>query len=169
VARATVGDATFADLDMPLSVLAADLAGRRSVLMRDGPVAPALVAAMTVPGVHEPARRGDQRLVDAVVLAPVPTEGLTDVDVTIGVNLLGSRALSEWPGAPNQARAPRDRDPVVESGAAQLRTAADVPVTPEFGPGTWRDFHLADRYQAAGEEAMEAALRVLASQARPAR
>ena len=173
VARDTVGETTFADLDVPLAVLAADLAGRRTVLMSEGPLADALVAAMTVPGLHEPARRGDQRLVDAVVLAPVPTEGLSGVDVTIGVNLLGGRTLTQWPEVPLRARAARD--PVVESlelashaAAAQQTTAADVPVTPDLGPGTWRDFHLADRFLAAGEEAMEAALRVLASHARPA-
>ena len=69
---------------------------------------------------------------------------------------------------------PRDRDPVVESlelashAAAASQTAeAAVGVTPRFGPGTWRDFGRADRYLAAGEEAMEAALRALGALARP--
>lgn len=44
---------------------------------------------------------------------------------------------------------------------------ADVPITPRFGPGTWRYFHLADRYLAAGEQAAEAALPRLAALARP--
>jgi len=42
-----------------------------------------------------------------------------------------------------------------------------VPVTPRFGPGTWRDFRHADRFLAAGEEAMEQALSRLRAQARP--
>jgi hypothetical protein len=53
------------------------------------------------------------------------------------------------------------------AAAAAQTDAADVPVTPVFGPGTWRDFDLADRYLAAGEEAMEKALPGLLALARP--
>ena len=128
---------------------------------------------MTVPGLYPPVRRGDQRLVNAVVLTPVPTAGLAGVNVTIAVNLLGRQALQASPGAPEPERAARDRDPVIESlelasfGAAAAQTAAaSVPVTPRFGPGTWRDFRHADRLLAAGEEAMEQALSGLRALAR---
>ena len=174
LARATTADAGFADLAMPLAVLAADLAAQRPVSLTEGGVADALVAAMTVPGLYPPVRRGDQRLVDAVVLTPVPTAALAGVNVTIAVNLLGRQALPAWPGAPEPERAARDRDPVIESlelasfGAAAAQTAAaSVPVTPRFGPGTWRDFRHADRFLAAGEEAMEQALSGLRALARP--
>ena len=54
-------------------------------------------------------------------------------------------------------------------GEAEQQTAlADVPVTPVFGPGTWRDIRLADRYLRAGEEAMEKALPALRALATPA-
>ncbi len=175
-ARETTLDARFADLAVPLTVLAADLAGKRPAVMDEGSVAQALVTAMTVPGLYTPVRQGEQRLVDAVVLTPVPTAALTGVDVTIAVNLFGSATSPAWPGAeqsPEAAR--RDRDPVVESlelashaAAAAQTAAADVPVTPNLGPGNWRDFGLAEAYLAAGEEAMEAALPVLAALARPA-
>jgi predicted acylesterase/phospholipase RssA len=174
LARETTADAGFADLAMPLSVLTADLSAQRPVLLTEDGVADALVAAMTVPGLYPPVRRGDQRLVDAVVLTPVPTAALAGVDVTIAVNLLGRQALPAWPGEPGPERATRDRDPVVESlelasfGAAAAQTAAaSVPVTPRFGPGTWRDFRHADQYLVAGEEAMEEALSGLRALARP--
>jgi NTE family protein len=159
---------------MPLTVLTADLSAQRPVSLTEDGVADALVAAMTVPGLYPPVRRGDQRLVDAVVLTPVPTAALAGVDVTIAVNSLGRQALPAWPGAPEPERAARDRDAVVESlelassGAAAAQTAAaSVPVTPRFGPGTWRDFRHADRFLAAGEEAMEQALSGLRALARP--
>ena len=47
---------------------------------------------MTVPGLYPPVRRGDQRLVDAVILTPVPTAALAGVDVTIAVNSWPSSA-----------------------------------------------------------------------------
>ena len=174
LARETTADAAFADLAMPLSVLTADLSAQCPVALTEDGVADALVAAMTVPGLYPPVRRGDQRLVDAVVLTPVPTAALAGVDVTIAVNSLGRQALPAWPGAPGPERAARDRDPVIESlelassGAAAAQTAAaSVPVTPRFGPGTWRDFRHADRFLAAGEEAMEQALSGLRALARP--
>ena len=176
LARETTADAGFADLAVPLAVLTADLAAQRPVSLTQDRVADALVAAMTVPGLYPPVRRGDQRLVDAVVLTPVPTAALAGVDVTIAVNLLGRQALSAWPDAPEPERAGRDRDPVVESlelasfsAAAAQTAAASVPVTPRFGPGTWRDFRHADRFLAAGEEAMEQALTGLRALARPGR
>ena len=176
LARETTADAGFADLAMPLAVLTADLAAQRPVSLTQDGVADALVAAMTVPGLYPPVRRGDQRLVDAVVLTPVPTAALAGVDVTIAVNLLGRQALPAWPDAPEPERAARDRDPVVESlelassaAAAAQTAAASVPVIPRFGPGTWRDFRHADRFLAAGEEAMEQALSGLRALARPGR
>ncbi|MBV9680864.1 MAG: cyclic nucleotide-binding domain-containing protein, partial [Solirubrobacterales bacterium] len=93
LARETTADARFADLAMPLAVMAADLAAQCPVSLTEGRVADALVAATTVPGLYLPVRRGDQRLVDAVVLTPVPTAALAGVDVTIAVNLLGRQAL----------------------------------------------------------------------------
>jgi len=44
---------------------------------------------------------------------------------------------------------------------------ADVPVTPLFGPSSWRDFHLADLFFEAGREAAEEQLPKLQSLARP--
>ena len=160
---------------MPLTVLAADLAGKQPAVLDEGPVAQALVTAMTVPGLYPPVRRGDQRLVDAVVLTPVPTSALTGVDVTIAVNLFGSVTSPAWPGATAGHDAGQsDRDPVVESlelashAAAAAQTAeADVQVTPDLGRGNWRDFGLAEQYLEAGEEAMEAALPALRALARP--
>jgi len=178
LARETTGEAAFEDLAIPLVVMAADLAGRRAVPISSGPLADALVAGMTVPGLYPPVRRGAQRLVDAVVLAPVPVRWLDPhaVDITVAINLLGRETLPEWPGsAPAPRRRHAGRDVVVESlelaslGQAERQTAlAHVPVTPVFGPGTWRDIHLADQYLKAGEAAMTAALPSLRALANPA-
>jgi hypothetical protein len=44
---------------------------------------------------------------------------------------------------------------------------ADIPITPRFGPGEWRDFHLADQFLAAGRVEAEQALPALRSLALP--
>jgi len=110
----------------------------------------------------------------------VPTEAViaAGADVTVAVNLLGRETLPAWPGEgppdPRARPAGAARDAVVEAlevaqidGAARQAGLADVPITPRFGPGTWRHFHLADRYLAAGAEAAEAALPRLGALARP--
>ncbi len=99
VAMETTAGARFDDLLVPLAVVAADLSEQRALVLAEGTLASAVVPAMTVPGLHPPARRGRQRLVDAVVLTPVPTAALADVDVTVAVNLLARQALDRWPGA----------------------------------------------------------------------
>jgi hypothetical protein len=45
---------------------------------------------------------------------------------------------------------------------------ADVVITPRFGPGEWRDFHLADLFLAAGRLAAQAQLPTLRTLALPA-
>jgi hypothetical protein len=44
---------------------------------------------------------------------------------------------------------------------------ADVPITPQFGPGSWRDFQLADLFLAAGREAAVGQMDALRAIARP--
>jgi hypothetical protein len=46
---------------------------------------------------------------------------------------------------------------------------ADVVVTPLFGPGSWRDFHLGDLFLEAGRQAAEDALPTLRALANPGR
>ena len=178
IARETTAERTFESLAVPLTIMAADLEGRRPAAITTGPIHEALVAAMSVPGLYPPVAVRSQRLVDAVVLTPVPTAALVTAgaDVTIAVNLLGRDMLEAWPGsAPEVSSRPRGgRDTIIESlevaqiGASARKTAlADVPITPLFGPGTWRHFHLADQFMAAGAAAAEAALPALRSLARP--
>ena len=160
--------------------MATDLEGRRSTPMTSGRLDEVLVAAMAVPGLYSPIPNADQRLVDAVVTTPVPSEAViaAGAEVSVAVNLLGRDMLAVWPDEDpadlRPAPAGRARDTLVESlevaqiGAAARQAAlADVPITPRFGPGTWRYFHLADRYLRAGAEAAEAALPTLAALARP--
>jgi hypothetical protein len=51
--------------------------------------------------------------------------------------------------------------------SARHAALADVPITPRFGPGEWRDFQLADLYVEAGREAALAQLPALQTLSRP--
>jgi hypothetical protein len=49
----------------------------------------------------------------------------------------------------------------------RLTARADVPITPLFGPGTWRHMHLGSLFFTAGQKAAEAQLSLLGMLARP--
>ena len=106
-------------------------------------------------------------------------------DITIAVNLLGREALPRWPddkgtGSPvdvttgSSGSGGRVRDTVVEvlelaqlEASTRVTAQADVPITPRFGPSTWRHVRLGPRFVAAGAEAAETQLARLAALARP--
>ncbi len=179
--RETTADRTFADLTISATVMTADLASRSPAPIRSGPVWEALVAALSIPGLYPPYVRGAQRLVDAVSLTPVPLDAVVEAgaDVTVAVNLLGRETLPRWPGddghlAPSTAHGGKARDTVMEvlelaqiDASARQTARADVPVTPRFGPGSWRNMHLGPQCLDAGRVAAEAALSHLAALARP--
>ncbi len=180
--RQTTADRTFADTVIPLTIMAVDLSARAPAPLRDGPLWEALLAATALAGVFPPREQDGKRLVDGLALVPVPTGSVVEdgADVTVSVNLIGRETLSAWPGSsPPDVTDTRRRRGVLDNLlevmdlsqlAESVRHAelADVVITPRFGPGEWRDFHLADLYLAAGRAAAEEQLPTLRSLALPA-
>jgi NTE family protein len=178
----TTGGRTFADTLIPLCVMAVDLSARAPAPQREGPLWEALLAATALAGVFPPFERDGQRLVDGLALVPVPTGALfhDGADVTVAVNLIGREVLPSWrDGPPPQAPVERRRRGVLDNllevmdlsqlaESARHAGQADVVITPRFGPGEWRDFHLADLFLAAGRAAAEEQLPALRSLALPA-
>jgi NTE family protein len=181
ILRETTKDKTFADLSKPLSVMTVDLNGRAAAPVSDGPLWEALLAATALAGIFPPYERDGQRLVDGLALVPVPTDEVHELgaDLSIAVNIISSETLPAWPGETPPAEepaGPRSRmlDTLLEvMDLAQMRSSerhtarADVPITPLFGPSSWRDFHLADLFLEAGRRAAEEQLHLLRSRARP--
>lgn len=179
--RDTTRERSFADTLIPLTVMAVDLSERAPAPLRDGPLWEALLAATALAGVFPPYERNGNRLVDALALVPVPTGALVQdgADVTVSVNLISADTLASWPGGPPpEPPAGRRRRGVLDNLlevmdlsqlAESVRHAdlADVVITPRFGPGEWRDYHLADQYLAAGRAAAEDQLSTLSSLALP--
>jgi len=167
VFRETTGDATFDDLVIPLVVMTVDLVSREPAPIVEGPIWQALLAATALAGIFPPYEANGRRLVDGLALVPVPTRAVADAgaDVTASVNLISRDTLPAWPGQapPEQPEGqPRSRmlDTLLEvMDLSQLASSerhaalADVPITPRFGPSTWREFHLADLFLEAGREA----------------
>ncbi|MFN8636613.1 MAG: cyclic nucleotide-binding domain-containing protein [Chloroflexota bacterium] len=173
ILAAAVGDRTFADLTVPLLVVATDLEERREAIFQQGRLEEALHASSAQPGAFPPVEIDGRGYIDGVVLAPVPTGPLEEAGagVVIGVNLYGRDQLVSWPDPaaepvnPAPLRIPRMLESLFRTQdlqqvdlSEQLMKRVDVAVTPRFGPCTWRDFYRADQFVAAGEAAAEAAL-----------
>jgi NTE family protein len=161
--------------------MTADLNALAPAPITDGPLWEALLAATALAGMFPPHEQDGKRLVDGLALVPVPTDAVRDAgaDVTVAVNIISRRTLPAWPGAevpPEPTRGPRSRmlDTLLEvMDMAQLDSSerhaarADVAITPLFGPGSWRDFHLADLFLEAGRQAAQEQLPNLRALARP--
>jgi NTE family protein len=63
---------TFADLVIPLRVVAADLDTGEEVVFTSGPLQPALLASAALPGIYPPIRHDGRTLVDGAVVDTVP-------------------------------------------------------------------------------------------------
>ena len=72
--RQLYGDATFAQLRLPIAVVAADLAMGKRVVLDSGAVALAARATSAIPGVFAPVRLGDAVLVDGAVVTRLPVD-----------------------------------------------------------------------------------------------
>jgi len=82
---------TFEDLKIPLSVVATDFHACEQVVYASGPLAPAVAASMSIPGLFRPIDFGGRVLVDGGAVNPLPYDLLFDradivvaVDVTFG-------------------------------------------------------------------------------------
>ena len=179
--REVTQEKAFDDLAIPLVVMAVDLVERRPAMITEGLLWPSLLAATSVAGLFPPFERDGQRLVDGIALVPVPTDAArhAGADITVAVNLIGRSVLPEWPGVESQPEGPKGpgsrmletllevMDLAQLDSSERFTARADVAITPQFGPCTWRDFHLADLFLEAGREAAERALPALQALARP--
>ncbi len=80
---------TFAELDLPLALVAVDLNSRREIILREGPVALALRATTAVPGLFTPLELDGRRLVDGGLLNNLPVDAARQLgaDVVIAVDV----------------------------------------------------------------------------------
>jgi NTE family protein len=68
-----LGDKTFADLKIPLALMAVDMKSGQEVILTDGPLLPAVLASSAVPAVFPPVHIGDMELADGGVIDSLAT------------------------------------------------------------------------------------------------
>lgn len=167
---------TFADLRLPLSMVAVDIRTGREVLLQGGRVIDAVRATISVPGIFEPVDLGDYRLVDGGVLDNVPVDvawamGATktiavDVLPSFTQNIPGMRPLEPGIRLPFAPQYLNETYHVIMIMIAALTNSRlkefppDLLIRPELPAGVTllTGFSWADEVIAAGEAAAEEAL-----------
>ncbi|MGB9368381.1 MAG: patatin-like phospholipase family protein [Xanthobacteraceae bacterium] len=82
--------ADFSNLEIPLTVIATDLHARESLVLREGPLRPAVAASMAIPGLVQPLTIEERVLVDGGVTDPLPFACLRgSADVVVAVDVSG--------------------------------------------------------------------------------
>jgi NTE family protein len=153
------GAVAIEQLNVPFAAVATDIQTGELVVMNEGPLAPAIRASCSVPGVFTPYTRGGRLLVDGVVANNLPVTVAQDMgaDYVIGVDLL------PLPG--EKQIAPRN---VVELSISSLfmlaratqieQQLADIVVSPDIAHIGLADLAAFDDLIRAGHDAMAAAL-----------
>jgi NTE family protein len=86
-----LGGRSFADLEIPMCVVAADILSGEQVVFEDGPVAPAVRASLSMIGIFAPAQVGDRFLVDGGAVNPLPASVLAEHGANI---IIGSSVIA---------------------------------------------------------------------------
>jgi NTE family protein len=162
-----VGGRRVEDCRIPLAVIATDLRSGEVVVFREGDLASAVRASISVPWAFRPVEIDGRLLADGGLSMPVPAEPVREIgaDVVIAVDLDWERPFSD----PSDLREPGAREMGNRSLAllrrhlaAQDARHADVVVRPRFGREVrWDGFLDPEELVRRGREAMVAEMTAL--------
>ena len=83
---------TFAELAMPLTVVATDFYAKGDIAFSDGPLLPAVAASMAIPGIFRPVRHRGHVMIDGGAVNPVPVDRVS-APVVLAVDVLNSSGV----------------------------------------------------------------------------
>jgi NTE family protein len=149
----------FAELRIPLAVVATDLASGEPVVFTQGNLVDAIRASCAFPGLFEPVEIGTRYLADGGLVAPVPTRAARDLGAAsvIGISV-GTQDVHH--GAPTNIFQVVSRA-VSAAQKHQLEVwerHADLVLRPDVQSIAWDDFHRADEAIQAGADTARRAL-----------
>jgi NTE family protein len=161
--RKVLGKGNLEDAQVPLCVIATDLATGHEVRMRTGPVAEAVRASIAVPAIFAPAVIDGRYLVDGGLVNPVPVDAAREVGAgapVLAVDLNYGPMECGWcePGEPTRTAAA----PGAREAAHALALAAKDEMKPTHLIG-----RLERRYRELELELKERALKRIVRAARP--
>ncbi|MCG9874285.1 MAG: patatin-like phospholipase domain-containing protein [Leptospiraceae bacterium] len=149
---------TFADLKIPLKLIACDILTRTEVELSEGNLVDAIMASVAIPGVFSPIHLPDGRvLVDGGIVNPLPVSSLSKEGITriIAVNSMPSSRITVKANDKN----PSIMDIIVNSlYSLQYRIGkysaqeADVYINPVMENSSWYEFYRGKEFMEFGEK-----------------
>ena len=155
-----LGGAAFADLDRPFAAVACDLSTGEEVVMRDGPVASAVLASAAIPGVFPPVERDGRMLVDGglVTMVPAALARRMGADIVVAVDVTGPLPRRPPTTVLHILVAVSTLQP---GGLKGLADEADLVLSPEVDEYAFWELSRIPEFEQAGRAATEQALPLL--------
>ena len=151
---------TFDGLALPFAAVACELTTGEAVVLRDGPVASAVLASAAIPGVFPPVDRDGRMLVDGGLVEMVPA-GLArrlGADIVIGVDVSGPVPRRPPSTVLHIMVAVSTLQP---GGSQRLAEDADLVLTPKVDEYAFWELSRMPEFEDAGRVAAEQALPVI--------
>ena len=119
-----LGGVQMESLEVPLTVVAADIISRKEVWISRGDLLEAVRASIAVPGVFTPLIKHGRVLVDGGILnpLPIPPARMENSTITVAVSLSGQEVRNPF-GEPTAEELARQEEQAQEKGAAGDRHA----------------------------------------------
>jgi len=155
-----VPPATFADLRVPLLVVATDVDTGQAVVFQEGSVRDAVRASCSFPGFFPPFQLDGRRLVDGGVSEVVPVRRTREMAGEQGVVVaVDCNAGGRWPAADSFVAIALRAGLTLLRGRTRAELAgADLVVAPQIGESGWMRPQRIPSFAAAGDEAIAEAL-----------
>jgi NTE family protein len=157
-----LGDLSIESLSIPFAAVAVDIGAYKEVIFTNGPVARAVRASSSIPGIFEPVMDGDRALVDGGVMNNLPTEVARSLgaDIVIAVDLNAGITVGDKPSNLFDISY-RSFAALMWNTSRNGRNSADILIEPDIGDIPYHDLGRADELLAAGEAAARTALEPL--------
>ena len=154
-----LGNRTIEGLAIPFAAVATDLQTGSEVILTSGPLALAVKASCSVPGVFEPTVIDGQYLVDGGLVSDIPAKVARQLcpGTVIGVSLSAGAAREGVPRTLVDVIS-RSFEIFVRANSERSLEEADIAVAPRLEGFHYRDLARIDELVAAGEEATNLAL-----------
>ncbi len=153
---------SFDQLPIPFRCVATDLVSGKEVVFKDGSLAKAMRATMSIPGLFSPIRDGEKVYVDGELVGNLPT----DVVRKMGAEIVIAVHLETAPVKPGDIQSlfsvlGRSVDVVVRENEIRSLSAADLIVNVNLSDFTSLDYQKAKSIIDKGESAAEEKIRIL--------
>lgn len=148
----------FSELNLPFAVMATDICNGEEVILKEGIVADAVRASISVPGVFTPVELSGRLLVDGAVTSRLPVRAVKELgaDLVIGVDVAAEPTINK---NSNIIDIILQTISIMDSEIAKLKaTEAEIIVKPSIGNVAGTAIHRAGECIEIGRQAALAAL-----------